>query len=235
MSLSPHYLAMGRSIVDAVAPKSFDDARKLGPEVARKRALQALEIALDETPIEQRNTLACEQGCSFCCHRQVAAGAAEVFGLLDHLRATLDTTAFDAFSARCHATAEIVTQLSTGQRALRSIACPVLLAGSCAGYAARPFRCRAYNSLDVEPCRRIYDEPRENEAGPPTDLDRYVVAQAVMFGLFVGLERVGFDPRQYELATALADAISDAEAPLRYRRGEQAFLHAIVLGESHSR
>jgi hypothetical protein len=56
------------------------------------------------------------------------------------------------------------------------------------------------------------------------------VTQAVMFGLFAGLERAGFDPRPYELATALAEALTDADAPLRYSRGEQAFLRAIVFG-----
>jgi Fe-S-cluster containining protein len=230
MTLPPHYLAMGRGIVDAVAPQSFDDARRLGPEEARLRALQGLDAALAGIPLAQRKTLACVQGCSFCCYRQVAVGAAEVFGLLEHLRATLDVAAFAEFSARCHATAAQVAQMPPGTRALRSVACPVLEAGACSGYAARPFNCRAYNSLDVEPCRRFFDAPRENEAGPPADLDRYVVTQAVMFGLFAGLERAGFDPRPYELATALADALTDADAPLRYSRGEQAFLRAIVFG-----
>ncbi|MEO5559017.1 MAG: hypothetical protein ABIO49_04540 [Dokdonella sp.] len=230
MSLPPHYLAMGRDIVDTVAPQSLDDARRFGPEVARQRALQALEAALAGIPLEQRKTLACAQGCSFCCHRQVAVGAAEVFGLLEHLRVTLDAVAFADFSARCLATADLVAQMPAGQRPLRSIACPVLQVGACAGYAARPFRCRAYNSLDVEPCRRFFDAPRENDPGPPADLDRFVVAQAVMYGLFTGLERAGFDPRQYELATALADALTDADAPLRYSGGEQAFLRAIVFG-----
>jgi Fe-S-cluster containining protein len=230
MSLPPHYLAMGRGIVDAVAPQSLDDARRFGPEGARQRALQALDAALAGIPPGQRKTLACVEGCSFCCHRQVAVGAAEVFGLLEHLRATLDATAFAEFSARCVDTATLVAKMPPGQRALRSIACPVLDAGACSGYAARPFRCRAYNSLDVEPCRQFFSAPRENDPGPPADLDRFVVAQAVMFGLFAGLEHAGFDPRHYELATALADALTDAEAPLRYRRGEQAFLRAIVFG-----
>ncbi|MEO7324921.1 MAG: hypothetical protein ABIW82_08845 [Dokdonella sp.] len=230
MSLPPHYLAMGRGIVDTVALQSLEDARRFGPQIARQRALQALDAALAGIPRDQLKTLACAQGCSFCCHRQVAASAAEVFGLLDHLRATLDATAFAQFSARCIATADLVAQMPPGQRALRSIACPALVDGACAGYAARPFRCRAYNSLDVEPCRRFFDEPREDYTGPPADLDRFVVAQAVMFGLFSGLERAGFDPRQYELATALADALTDAEAPPRYARGEQAFMNAIVFG-----
>jgi Fe-S-cluster containining protein len=230
MSLPPHYLAMGRSLVDAVAPQSLDDARRSGPEGARRHALQALDAALAGIPPERRKTLACVQGCSFCCHRQVAVGAAEVFGLLEHLRATLGAAAFAEFSVRCIDTAALVAKMPQGQRALRSIACPVLDAGACAGYAARPFRCRAYNSLDVEPCRRFFAEPRENDPGPPADLDRFVVAQAVMFGLFAGLERAGFDPRHYELATALADALTDTEAHLRYARGEQAFLRAIVFG-----
>jgi hypothetical protein len=105
----------------------------------------------------------------------------------------------------------------------------VLVSGACSGYAARPFRCRAYNSLDVEACKRIFEAPRENDPGPPADLDRYVVAQAVMFGLYAGLDSAGLDPRQYELATALADALTDAEAARRYRRGEQALLKAMVF------
>ena len=231
MSLPPHYIALGREIVNAVAPQTLDDARRFGAEIARRHAVDMLDATLARTPPPQRKTLACVQGCAFCCHRQVAVGAAEVFGLLDHLRATLDAEAFTEFSARCIATADAVAQMAPGERVLRSVACPVLVDGACSGYAARPFRCRAYNSLDVEPCRRFFDAPSENDPGPPADLDRYVVAQAVMFGLYAGLDRAGLDPRQYELATALAEALSDADAPLRYRRGEQALRRATILSE----
>jgi hypothetical protein len=229
MSLPAHYIALGRDIVESAAPQSFDDARRLGPEPARRRAVRTLDDTLVQVEAQARRTLACVQGCAFCCHRPVAAGAAEVFGLVDYLRETLEPDAFEAFRTRCLETAALVEALPAGQRSLRSIACPVLVSGACSGYAARPFRCRAYNSLDVEPCQRYFDAPRDNDPGPPADLDRYVVAQAVMFGLYAGLDRAGLDPRQYELATALADALTDAESARRYRRGEQAFLRAIVF------
>lgn len=230
MSLPPEYVAAGRRIVDAVAPQCDDAARRFGPEQARRSALDVLDTMLARTPEEQRPKLACAAGCAYCCHRQVAVGAAEVFALVDHLRETLDAAAFEAFRERCIATATRVAPMPQGQRALQSIACPVLVDGACTGYAARPFRCRAYNSLDVEPCRRFFDAPRAGDPGPPADLGRYVVAQAAMFGLYTGLAQAGFDPRQYELATALAEALADSEAVMRYARRERAFLRAVVLG-----
>ena len=230
MSLPPEYVALGRRIVDAVAPQSLDAARRFGPEQARRSALYVLDATLARTPDAQRPALACTAGCGYCCHRQVAVGAAEVFALVDHLRETLDAAAFDAFRERCLATAERVAALPPGQRPLRSIACPVLVDGACSGYAGRPFRCRAYNSLDVAPCKRFFESPRADDPGPPADLDRYTIAQAAMFGLYTGLAQAGFDPRQYELATAMAEVLTDGEARERYRRGEQALLRAVVLG-----
>jgi len=229
MTLPAPYIALGRGIVESVAPQCGDDARRLGPEPARRRAVQALEDTLVRVEAQARHVLACARGCALCCHRPVAAGAAEVFGLLDHLRESLSPDDFDAFRARCLETAAEVEALPPGQRSLRSIPCPVLVAGACSGYAARPFRCRAYNSLDLQACQRIFEAPRENDPGPPADLDRYVVAQAVMFGLYAGRDSAGLDPRQYELATALADALTDAEAARRYRRGEQALRKALVF------
>lgn len=230
MSLPPFYLALGRDIVGAIGPQALDQARRFGPEAARRQTVQALDALLERIPPERLRPVACARGCAFCCHRQVAVGAAEVFALLDHLRASLDAGAFAAFARRCSETAAEVGGLSRDERARRSIPCPVLADGACSGHPARPFRCRAYNSLDVEPCRRLFAAPQADDPGPPADLDRYVLAQASMFGLYAGLERAGFDPRQYELVTALAEALDDTAAAARYRRGEQAFLRASVFG-----
>lgn len=230
LNLPPAYAALGHELVRAVAPEALADARSHGPETARRNALQALEVQLRPLASQPRPALACTRGCAFCCHRQVAASAVEVFGLLAYLRDALAPEAFAAFAARCRAAAATVHAMEPAQRARSSLPCPVLVDGACSGYASRPFRCRAYNSLDLERCRDIFEHPENADAGPPADLDRYVVGQAVMFGLETGLAHAGYDPRQYELATALAEALDDASAQARYRRGAQAFLRAVVLG-----
>jgi hypothetical protein len=151
------------------------------------------------------------------------------------LRATLDAAAFADFSARCRAAAARTTALGRDARARISQACPVLQDSACSGtpasgHPARPLRCRAYNSLDVEPCRRYFAAPTPAAGGPPADLDPYVLAQAAMFGLYEALGRAGFDGAHYELATALAEALDDPEALPRYRRGDEAFLKALAQG-----
>jgi hypothetical protein len=226
MSLPPPYLELGRRVIAELAPECLRLAQRQGAEAARRHALARLDALLASLPMPR--SMACARGCAFCCHRPVAASAAEVFALVEYLRANLDDAAFAAFAARCSETAATAAALGRDARARTSLACPALQDGLCSAHPARPLRCRAYNSLDVDACRRFFAAPAPDAAGPRADLDVYVLGQAVMFGLYEALERAGFDNAHYELSSALAEALRDPEAQARYLRGGKAFRVALA-------
>lgn len=198
-----------------------------GPERARRQVLRTLQQQLDRLPPGPRN--ACAAGCALCCHLRVAATPAEVFGLLDHLRSGTAASDFQALAGRCREVAARVQALDPAQRLATNIACPVLVDGRCSGYAARPLNCRAYHSLDLAACEASFARPEDPALGHPQDAAVARVNEGVQLGFIRAQRRHGLDAAQYELATALAEAIDDADARARFLRGEPAFRVALRL------
>lgn len=205
-----------------------EEAVRRGPERARRLALRLLDDGLARLP-PGRPRWDCEAGCAMCCHLRVAATAAEVFGLLDYLARTLDGDQLDALRQRVEATAGRVHGLQPGQRLTTNIACPVLVDGCCSGYAGRPLNCRAYHSLDVDACRASFDRPEDMALGHLQDAAVARVNEGVQRGFIDALGETGLDGTQYELATALAEAIADPGRRAEFLAGRVAFVQAIRL------
>lgn len=114
--------------------------------------------------------LACDQGCSHCCHQVVQLSVLEARLLASELLQQLSP----------HELAELRLRLHTGWDRLRALgieglamreqvqtlngvrrACPLLDAatGRCRAYAARPIACRREHSLDAEVCQRFLVDP----------------------------------------------------------------------------
>lgn len=195
-----------------------------GPEAARRRALRILDEQLRRIPAADRAPVACAAGCVFCCHLRVMATPAEVFGLLDYLRQSLDADAFAAFEARVAAAAERIAGLDREQLLATNLACPVLVDGRCAGYPARPFNCRAYHSLDRSACERSFAEPSDPTLGHPQYTQVTRANEGLQSGFIAGLGEAGYDNRQVELVGALAEALADPEARRRFLARGPAFL-----------
>ena len=198
-----------------------------GPERARRQVLRGLQQALDRLPPGPKP--ACAAGCALCCHLRVAVTPVEVFGLLDHLRANATSDAFEALSVRVAQAAAQVHALAPAQRLATNIACPVLVDGRCGGYSARPFNCRAYHSLDLAACEASFARPEDSSLGHPQDAAVARVHEGTQAGFLQALRGAGLDAAQYELATALAEAMADPAARRRFEAGGQAFLKAVRL------
>lgn len=198
-----------------------------GPERARRQVLRGLQQALDRLPPGPRP--ACAAGCALCCHLRVAVTPVEVFGLLDHLRANATPEAMATLSARMEQAAAQVHALAPAQRLATNIACPVLVEGRCSAYSARPFNCRAYHSLDLAACEASFANPEDPSLGHPQDAAVARVHEGTQAGFMQALRGAGLDAGQYELATALAEAMADPAARRRFEAGGQAFLKAVRL------
>lgn len=199
-------------------------------ERARRGALRVLDGQLARLPATVRSQPACRRGCALCCHLRVAATAPEVFALASYIRFELDGPALAALLSRIEDSATQLRALPRAQLTATNLPCPLLDgAGACSMYAARPLNCRAYHSLDYAACLASFQRPDDPSLGHPQSVAIARVHAGVQQGLREAGEAAGTDTREYELVTALAEALSDQDAAARFAAGRQAFAKAIVL------
>lgn len=162
--------------------------------------------------------LACKKGCAYCCHIPVAVSVPEAVNALKFAEATFSPERFARLLQRLAAADELVASLTPEQRAHRNLACPFLEQDQCSIYEARPVGCRAWHSLDVEPCKAGYKQP---EAPPetPTVAPLLFAGDAVREGLRVGLQDAYLDGSRIDLIRGAHWLATDPEAVERWLAG----------------
>jgi Fe-S-cluster containining protein len=210
--------------VAEVSSNETTRAVRRGAARGLRQAQRVIEAETRRLPAEDRGPVACEAGCDFCCHLRVMATAPEVFALLDYLRKTLETSEFEAFVERVESTDAALRALSSDKILRTNLACPALVDGRCSGYAARPLNCRSYHSLSREACETSFNHPEDLDQGHPEIRPLAEVHQGGQAGYTASLERAGYDARQYELASALAEALRDPSGTReRLEQGQAVF------------
>jgi len=219
-----------RARASASARQKAADRLPARPDQALRQVQRALESQVRELPREDRGPVACAAGCAFCCHLRVMATAVEVFALLDYLHETLSDAEFEAFRERARDTATRLAALPEERLLTINMPCPALVDGRCSAYAGRPLNCRAYHSLSVEACRESFDNPEDLHRGHPQLAPLARVHGGAQAGLIDALSSHGLDARQYELASALAEALDDPETTrARLAAGEAVFRRARTI------
>jgi Fe-S-cluster containining protein len=106
---------------------------------------------------DYRPTIACREGCSYCCCKPgVLVTIPEVLRILAHVRETIDPRRLAELKARA---ARYVAQLHGrhfNDPVSDSIPCPLLVEGRCSVYDIRPLVCRGFNSASAEACRNAH-------------------------------------------------------------------------------
>lgn len=215
-----------RRAVNALVPS---DANRSDVEPVRRKALKALDAQITHVPRTSLARIACAKGCSLCCHLRVMATPAEVIGLAAFMRQTLPPARLEALTGTIAASAAAIRAVPVSKLLSTNIACPLLLDGACSMYAARPFNCRAYHSLDYQACLDSFNHPDDHGLGHPQSALLSRVNEGVQQGFIDVLDRVDADKAQYELVTALDETFHDPEVPQRFMRGEAAFRAALKL------
>jgi Fe-S-cluster containining protein len=223
------------SIRIRVARSSLDAAERQASTAPRHSLRQVQRLIDTETrrlPHADRASLACRAGCDFCCHLRVMATAIEVFALLDYLTRTLSGEDFAALAERIRETDRRLRALEPDQVLKTNIPCPVLIDGRCSGYAARPLNCRSYHSLSREACETSFANPEDLSLGHPQLTALATIHEGAQSGLLTAFQRAGRDQRQYELVTAMAEALDDPGCRQRFDRGEPAFRQPLPIPDS---
>jgi Fe-S-cluster containining protein len=184
----------------------------------RLAALQATAIARGNVPV------ACERGCSFCCHLRVEIRPHEAFVLAHHIESTFSPDARTKAMQRIDDNLRRISPLTSAQHIRAGIACALLEDGACSVYQGRPAACRKYYSVSVETCKSAFKDTSAPIVGPLEDEQVRLAGNAVALGFAKGIEDAGLDSTLYELHFALRQALTNPKAEKRYRDGKKPFV-----------
>ncbi len=172
---------------------------------------------------------ACKAGCSYCCHIRVVAHADEIFHAVDHIVKHLDGSTVQGILKRAESNVALIKNMTVEEHIATNIACPLLdsTSGRCMAYAARPSRCRGYNSLDVEICKKAHVDTSYSEPHP---YEMNITMNAAAYHELVkeNLERIGSDSNLYEFNGGLVEAFRNPTSRERWLKGKKAFSQKLV-------
>jgi len=170
-------------------------------EVAERASALAEKAVEDFKASHPPPASACREGCDWCCHLHVAAAAAEVFRVADHLR-----------------------RMPASRRAGARLPCGLLVGHRCLAYPVRPLTCRGFNSSDAHQCELFLDAPRRVRV--PNYVPQIRLMTFVLDGIRAGLSESGLRGELYELTGALRIALAVPDAAERWLAGEAVFAPA---------
>jgi Fe-S-cluster containining protein len=168
--------------------------------------------------------LACERGCSYCCHLRVEIRPHDAFVLAHHVQNNFGAGQRARAIARIEENLERIAQLTAEQHVGANIPCAFLVEGVCSVYEARPATCRKYYSVSVENCRNSFNDTSAPLTGDIEHEQVRLAGNAVALGYAKGLEDAGYDATLHELHHAVHSALTNPKAERRYRDGKRPFV-----------
>ena len=206
--------ALVRGIIAEETALARAEIEQLGPvaayENSRRRHDARLSAAADV------HTLACKNGCFWCCYFTVDVRAVEVFSILDFMERELSPEQQARVRREIEANSAMLQGVSELERMRRNVKCPFLAEGRCSIYEARPQTCRNYHATDVTGCRASYEHPQNIDIDPDFAPFVYQSGGAHVDAFCSSLQQSGYDTRAYELSTALAVAMIDPQSRARF-------------------
>lgn len=170
-------------------------------------------LALSLAHNQPKRALACQAGCSHCCHNFVAVFAPQVFWIAEAVRKTGD---FQARLVRIVEAENATRNVSLERRTLERQPCALLQDGKCSVYEHRPTACQGMASHDVKTCEVRLD----GILAPPTF---GLLRGLVDFGFMAALKNSGLPHHPVELNHALRIALETPDAEARWLAGEDIF------------
>jgi Fe-S-cluster containining protein len=211
-----------RGIVAQETAQAAAEIERLGPVAAYESSRSRHDARVSAAP--DAHTLACKNGCYWCCYFTVDVRAVEVFSILDFMERELSPAEQTRIRSEIEANSALLQSLSELERMRRNVKCPFLAAGRCTIYAARPQTCRNYHATDATGCRISYEQPENIEIDPDFAPLVYQAGGAHVDAFCSTLQRLGYDTKAYELSTALAAALADPQSRARFAEKQIPFV-----------
>ena len=206
--------ALVRGIIAEETALARAEIEQLGPVAAYENSRRRHDARLSAAP--DVHTLACKNGCFWCCYFTVDVRAVEVFSILDFMERELSPEQQARVRREIEANSAMLQGVSELERMRRNVKCPFLAEGRCSIYEARPQTCRNYHATDVTGCRASYEHPENIDIDPDFAPFVYQSGGAHVDAFCNSLQQSGYDTRAYELSTALAVAMIDPDARTRF-------------------
>ena len=206
--------ALVRGIIAEETALARAEIEQLGPVAAYENSRRRHDARLSAAP--DVHTLACKNGCFWCCYFTVDVRAVEVFSILDFMERELSPEQQARVRREIEANSAMLQGVSELERMRRNVKCPFLAEGRCSIYEARPQTCRNYHATDVTGCRASYEHPENIDIDPDFAPFVYQSGGAHVDAFCSSLQQSGYDTRAYELSTALAVAMIDPQSRARF-------------------
>jgi Fe-S-cluster containining protein len=158
------------------------------------------------------NTLACNAGCSWCCHFSVDVRPVEALNILEFVQTNFTSEQQQQLRGEIATNSQILSQLDEMQRMQHTGKCPFLTENRCSIYAARPQTCRNYHATNVAGCKQSYEEPNNEDIAPEYAPLVYQTGAAHVDAFSKAMQDAGYDTNAYELNCALHEAMAYPEA-----------------------
>ncbi len=165
---------------------------------------------------------ACERGCDACCCLQVSATAPEIFHAAHFIRLTAPAFAKHGvdLAQKLRQTQALTAGRSQQQRCASRVACPFVIGGACAIYAARPLACRGHLSFDRNACVAAIEG---GDADVPASDAHKTVRCLVQGALQSSLHDAGLGWGAYEFLAALDRVLDNPDCERLWREGHDVF------------
>jgi Fe-S-cluster containining protein len=173
-------------------------------------------------------TPACRRGCAYCCHILVEATVPEILAIAEYIRERFTPEQCVRLERAIDEYIRATEGMTNEERMSVSIPCPLLEAGSCSIYEARPIVCRNWHSSDAGRCREHYEDPASLKVTAINGLALAAGANVVA-GLRVALRSRRLDDRAIELVRGLKIALSDPSLLETWRERPDAFDAAAMI------
>ena len=143
--------------------------------------------------------IACQRGCSFCCHLKVMVTAPEFHIISNYIQETFPKEKIKALKTTLRKTVSEKNRCADLAERL-AIQCSFLENNACSIYEARPFTCRAYYSKDSKVCQKYL---KNQNLDIPISMCHYTPYNAFKRGVIQALEVTDFELPAEELNSGM--------------------------------
>lgn len=219
-------IELNSSLIERIALdeaiRARDELAQHGPVAALTHSQRRHDARLATAP--DAHTLACKNGCYWCCYFTVEARAAEVIRIVQYMHEQMPAAERERIEAEIRTHSAILTLLDEEARLRHNLKCPFLRFGRCSIYPVRPQTCRNYHATAAAGCEQAFREPDNDDIDPEFAPLVYQIGGAHAEAFTAATQAAGYDVAVYELNAALDIALADPGAACeRFESGRRTF------------
>ncbi len=206
---------LGESLKGSKAPENF--------RAVTAKFYDRLNDRFEDDCRVHKISIACKEGCSYCCYLRVEAFAHEVFLLARYIHANFSDRKLSQLKEKLKDRSARAEGSTADEYHRQLISCALLENDRCSVYTARPVGCRRCHSTDVDTCRFGHENPHITDAPAAQVFGLAKTAQAGIDAFRDVLKNEKLDSDKYELNQALLAALGDPELEEKWRQGKRVF------------